>query len=574
MGLPEISKVCIAVGALAALLLAMVATEHGLLVSPDSVAYASAARSVASGDGFYFSLGGAELRPLTHFPPGLPAVLGGLAFAGLDPFAGARVLNALCFAGTVVLAAVLVYRRTGSRGFSLAAAAVTLTAVPMLEMHTELWSEPLFIVLTLLGILTLDIYLSEGRWVLLALSALAMAGATLTRWTGVPFIGAAVLGVVLLRPGGPLRRLARGALYGAISCLPGALWVLRNWMAGGNAANRAMAWHPITAYHVREALWTVYGWVVPDAAFEVIRMRYMVLVTSLVLAMAGWEYWRRWKAKEDEAGDVTAGGPPVLAVLVTAAYGAFLALSISLMDASTPLDDRIMSPVFVPLLVIACWVLHMCISRIGEGPVRKAAAAALCAVALVAFVPRGTAWAVGRREHVPGYLGRTWTESEVLDRLRALPEAAPLYTNDPRPIHLHLNRPARKVPVQYSPTALAANDEFLAELTRVRADLGTEGLLVYFDRSKDVFDSLPAEETLVQELGLERVADCADGAIYKLAGRPATVETGEQKESQRGSLTNESVDTSERTAMTPVPGVSRQGEAGGMSGAAEDAGRR
>jgi hypothetical protein len=526
-GITRGGKVCLGLAAAVAFFAVVISTRNGITVSADSVAYLTSARSFAAGEGLSYSVGGVDPQPLTHFPPALPVVLGALKFVGLDVLRAAQLLNALCFGATVAVAGLLIYRQTEDTWLSVAGSAAVVGALPMLTVHTALWTEPMFILLTLLGILLLELYLAGGNWAMLMASASAMALATLTRWTGVPFIAAGVVAVFLLRPGGVGQRFTRGGLYGAIGCIPGALWMLRSMLVGGSAANRSFAFHPVTMYQIREGVWTVCGWLFPDVVFEFVRMRYILLATVAAMAGAAYILWRRWKGEGMPPVGRLADRTPIVHALAVAAYVPFLILSLSAFDASTPLDDRILSPLFVPLLVIVLWGFTVVLSAAGERTWRTRVLAAMGGLLLVLFIPRGVAWGVDHGRDSNGYLSKEWTESETLRQVRARPDARPVYSNDPRPIYLHLRRQAETVPARYSATARIPNEQFDQELRRMANHLTPEGLVVYFDRSSQTFPSLPPEDYLAERLRLKLVVDCADGAIYQSAVAAEVATSGE-----------------------------------------------
>src|SRR5687768_2666146 len=92
------------VGGVCALALMLWTTALGAGVSPDSVLYIDAARNLLAGKGLV-ALG----IPLSHYPPGYPAVLALGGLAGIEPLAGARLLNALLFGLNAMLIGWLAY---------------------------------------------------------------------------------------------------------------------------------------------------------------------------------------------------------------------------------------------------------------------------------------------------------------------------------------------------------------------------------------------------------------------------------------------------------------------------------
>ena len=119
-------RALLAVPPLAGLAAVVAATAKGLYVSPDAVFYVGTARNWMDGRGFTPPSG---LPPVEHFPPLFTVLLAGL---GLDPLSAARVVNAVAFAGIVLLVGLVVRARTGSVPAALAASVLTLAAHDLL----------------------------------------------------------------------------------------------------------------------------------------------------------------------------------------------------------------------------------------------------------------------------------------------------------------------------------------------------------------------------------------------------------------------------------------------------------
>lgn len=120
------------------LLLAGIRAAVGL--TPDSVAYVAAARSLANGHGLTLPGGG----PMIHFPPLYPALLAAAGLvAGVDPLVAATWLNVALFGANVLLIGGVLARTLRSPGLAVFGTFAALTTLPMLRVHSMAWSEPL-----------------------------------------------------------------------------------------------------------------------------------------------------------------------------------------------------------------------------------------------------------------------------------------------------------------------------------------------------------------------------------------------------------------------------------------------
>ncbi len=229
-------------GALAAAA-ALLATLHGIGLRSDSAVYVAAARNLLAGNGLSWLSGGGEIRPMTLHAPLLSILLAGAEAIGVDAIAFARVLNAVCLGLEVMLVGALAKRMTRSSAFGLLAALVMAGTGEMLRVHAWLMSEPLFIVLTLAGVLALLQYPGDGRRLWLMLGAMAFGLAGLSRYGGLALPAAGALYLVLDSSTRWRRRLEDAALMLAIGLTPSAAWMARNYLLTGQTGGRSFGVH-------------------------------------------------------------------------------------------------------------------------------------------------------------------------------------------------------------------------------------------------------------------------------------------------------------------------------------------
>lgn len=130
--------------ALLPVFLALYATQPlGLAISPDSVDYLSAARSLGLGRGFVGYTG----EQMTSWPPLFPVLLALFQQLGLSPLVAARLLNAALWGATTLLAATWIVSVTRSVLLALLASLWIALSPMLLYYASMLWSEPLFVAL-------------------------------------------------------------------------------------------------------------------------------------------------------------------------------------------------------------------------------------------------------------------------------------------------------------------------------------------------------------------------------------------------------------------------------------------
>ncbi len=472
------------------------ATPWGIGLSPDSAAYLGAARNLLAGRGLTLA-GLAGDLPFTHYPPLYPALL---ALAGLptgDPVRGARALHALLWAANLFLIA-----RSLAQGARLAAwasmagALLALTAPALVEIHLMAWSEPAFLTCVLLGCLLLASYLDSPRWVFLLAAALATSLALLTRYAGAALVGAGGLSLLFLDRRRWLRRLGASAAFALISILPLAVWTLYTLTTAGHASSRELAFHPIGREQFGQALNTIAGWLlIPNAAPTAIKLGALIAASAALVGV-----WVKAQAL-----------PTLVKVLslFIIVYLAFLTLSLSFFDANTPLDNRILSPLYAAGLIVALSTLGVPIRR---GAPALAALSAAVVLAAASGAPSVRLFSASYAEGL-GFNSVFWRASPTLAQVRDLPAGISIYANAPEAIAIHTGRAAARIPRREDATTRRANPLFAAEMATMRSFvIDQHGVVVYFTRIER--RAPPTEEEIRDLLSLHVLVVTSDGRIY------------------------------------------------------------
>jgi hypothetical protein len=456
---------------LAAVVAVVLATGKGLYVSPDAVFYVGTARNWLDGRGFTPPAG---VPPLAHFPPAFTVVLAALGKLGLDPLTGARVVNALALAGLVLLVGLVVQSRTGSVPAALAASVLAAAAVDLLALSGSALSEPLFIVLTLGGLVALAAHLNQPRPALLAGASALVAAVFLTRYVGIALVVAGVAGLLWRR------RWLDAALFGGATVAPVALWLL--W-AGGGAGDRSVAVHLFGADYLGQAVRPLARWVVPwpgpPAGF----------VLAVLLVAAGVVVAQRLRAT------------PLTWLLVafTVAYLAMLLANRTFTDATGRLDARFLAPLHVVAILLAVPAL----SRL------KPPALYVAGALVVAQVAGAVAWTAGGL--TDDSIRRRGYTAGALERSALLAKAGqPLYSNAPDAVYFLTGRPALAIPAKHDYLTGQANPHYADELAAMR------GYIAYFDAITFKRSFQPSRAELEAARRLEIVAEDNVGTLYRI----------------------------------------------------------
>jgi hypothetical protein len=492
---PRALPLGVAAWAVVGLVLVLWATRRGPGITPDSGYFIAAARSLAAGKGVLTPSG----APLTHFPPGYPALLAASSLARLDPYAAARWTDALTFAGLVLLVGALALRATRSVGVALAAAGLVVATPDLLALGAMVWSETLAIGLGLAGIgLLVEVIAPHpdeqvSDWTLWV-SGLCVAGSILTRYASGAFWAAGLV-ACLGRPSPRNRRVREAVLWSATVWIPVLAWIARNRIIGDSVVNRVLDWHPPSAAQLRSGLTTLGGWIVvsPHLTPVATVAGGVVLAGLVAAAWWGWRARRAWVF--------------VLALLAIV-YLACVMVASTIADAVIPYDARILAPVGVMMAVLGPVVA-------APNLLRKRWVMALVVFGLAIKLRYAVLWADQSGGLGLGYNNWRWRQSRTLAHL---PPDGPLYANWVMVPYLLAGRAATELPRVYRSTSRRPNPEYRGEVERLARG---GGWVVYFD-TWPTPPFIPTVDALGRDVRPVLVDSSADGRIYRIAEPAAT----------------------------------------------------
>jgi 4-amino-4-deoxy-L-arabinose transferase-like glycosyltransferase len=487
-------------------------TPWGIGVGYDSIFYISAADNLMNGLGLSRLDGFGLVIPLTHFPPLYPLTLASLSFlTGLEIEIVARVLAALSFGFLAALMGWLIFTYTHSRLAGVLGAALALVAPILLEISFMAMTETLFLVALLLMLYNLNRYLStEENWQLWAAAGLA-ATAYLLRYVGLTVILVGVIALLIFGRKAFRRKLRDAILFAGIGILPMAVYYLRNWNISGSFTNRAILYHPPTADQIRAGLATISAWIMPTRFDLILRLILLTLfgVTLGVLFVLNLQRNKSETASQDiyQTGHQFV----LLLVLFIVTYLASLILSLTFFDASTRLNNRILSPVYVSG-VIAGFVLVWQSTFYQEYGVVRAGVVAAVLIFIGVNLVQGTGVANQMRVEGKGFSGKAWRTSETIDLIKELPQDAIIYTNEAFAVYFLTGKSANWIPENFDPVKGQPAEDYNERVAAMWENIYRfNGALVIFDSISKTNVYAPIEQ-LTHQLTLW--SQGADGAIY------------------------------------------------------------
>jgi len=444
----------------------------------DSVAYIGTARNLAGGIGFYL----AHRLPraaFTHWAPLYPMILAVPARFGVDPADAARWVNAIAFGCSIFFAGFLAWAYCcRSYVFGFLAALLILFSSDLIEIHSQVLSDPLFIALMLASITALLSYVETGKITHMVAAAIAIAMALLTRYAGgfLPIVAIIIITLTWqnLKQRGPIS-VSSFALALMIVILPFGAWTIRNMLVTGMPVEQHLVYHPIGLRQLGELFRTVSLWFIPTLVYKYVR--FVILMGLLVLVFGILVSALRDRRR---AVDQSLRSTALLAgtcFVCTGVYLSYLFVTISFFDASTPLDTRLLSPMHAVAALLLVSSLALSREMFGRKSLLYRALLGICLWVVVLNAARFVGAIRHIRANGVGFQTADWRDDAIMTYVRDLPDNAALYTDDPARIYYATGRSPYVLPAKFSIGTNLANREFDSQMKSL-ADLGTKRTVV------------------------------------------------------------------------------------------------
>ncbi len=482
-------------------------TPRGAGVQPDSIVYLNGTKSLLAGKGF-LNRG----NPITHFPPFYSLFLVAATLIVNNLLQAARYLNAILFGINLGLVALAVYLSTG-RSFLNSTCAIIffLVSEPLLEMHAWALSEPLFITLSLAGIILLSMYVIRPTLSLLIVSSLSLGLAVITRYISLAFLPAAIV-VVFVGRGDqqPRRRFRDTLIWALLACAPIIVLSIINLVMTGAASDRSFVYHPASEFkYIGRIIGSGMNFIAPISLPSWVWPAFFGLLAGLFIAQLGIIFKLHLREIHWRSMGIVMAAACLLFIV---GYLLFLFISLSLFDASTPIDDRLMSPIFVLLIVggfPAIWTLAQSLKK----PMLWCFFLLFIILSISMKTPDAIRSAESIQKNGLGYTSIQWQEFETIAFVKSLAKDVKIYSNGSGVIGFLTENQALSVPKNKSPTTLLVNPSYTAEIGAMCKDImENRAILVYFNTIKRSYQATYQEVKSACKLSV--VQRLADGIVY------------------------------------------------------------
>ena len=382
---------------------------HGVGISPDSVSYSGAARNLCAGKW----LVDFDENSLIIFPAGYPVFLGLLSMLfNVDVIALAPFINALLVGIVIFIYGCIIERfYKSNRWHKLATLSIIPISYTILDVYTMLWSETFFMALLVFFLVLLQKYLSAPTLPNLLLPSLFTAIACDTRIAGISILGTGILLIVLQYQISFLKKLLHLALYACISIALLAANLLHNQAETGTFTGiRQPSVTPLLT-NIQYFGDTVLQW------FQLPNMPGTVSITigiTLILTL-GIVFLIRFFWLEKQSAFETI----ILAFCLTYLFFILITSTISRYE---KINNRLLSPAFIPLLIGISFYIPQFIGKIKTKLLRVISIGVVtCLFILLQYRQAKAAkelQAQYKESGIPGYTESGWQESDIVQFIK------------------------------------------------------------------------------------------------------------------------------------------------------------
>lgn len=422
-------------GCLGGVLVLLGTHPYGAAVTPDSAMYIAAAKSFFAGEGYR----GYDGAPFTEWPPLYPTLLALGGLLGVDPMQTVPMLHAIAFGALVFCAGRLFVAHLSTRLFAWIGFLAVLLSWPLLQVAMKVWSDLLFILLTLLVIGYAPTLLARPTWPRLILFAVPAALAAMQRYAGLALVLTGV-GVILcfMNQVSLRRRLAYANGFCLIALGPLALWLLRNYLVTSTlAGDRTVSGHLLISGSLSHLVGTVTTWLAPPVMPMWVGI--VVGICLVAIVIVGFTT----QARSENEG---AALQDRVMLLFVGGYTVFV-LASSLTQAAALPDNRLLSPLYVPLVYLVMAGLDRITAwKAGYASKTRILRRMVTGVCLVWLLY--PAVSVATYVYIrASYNTNVWHDSALAQWLQETSSEGRLYSNQPWVVYLSTGRPTHHLPV-------------------------------------------------------------------------------------------------------------------------------
>lgn len=429
------------IAAFTGFIIVLLFSQHGGIgISPDSIAYTSAARNFLQGNDFIDY----SNHSLVLFPLFYPFFLSVVMFiTRQDIIAIAPYLNALLFASVITISGIIMERfKYKTSWYKRILLAVITLSPSLIEIYTMLWSETLFILLSLVFILAFHHYFSTHKLHSIVICALIAAMAFDTRYAGITLIGTGGILLLFDKNLNWKRKLLHGSVFVIVSSSLGFINLLRNELSEGLAVGMRQRGVTPLMNNVSYSGNVLSEWINIHSSqklfFELLALA--VIILFLIFFIKNIRHWKAYYTFEN------------IAVSFFIVYVLFIVISSTLSRYET-INNRLLAPAFLSFVWISTCQLPKWKNKFPHKILQRIYVAFAIGLGLlltgsyIAINADNLSWM--QESGIPGYSEDEWAQSQTMHYLSNHKEVfdhQKIYSNQGMAVYFYTNLSVQGVP--------------------------------------------------------------------------------------------------------------------------------
>lgn len=508
----KIKTIVILFGFIGSFSIILTTINYGLGFSPDSIAYLATANNLLLGKGFVSF----DAQPLVEWPP-LYSILIYLIsyFFGINTSVSAVLLNALLFGITIYLFGMILANSSFPKSLIIVGLLFVIFSIPVFGVSIWMWSEILFITITLLFFRCLDSYLEKASFIHLISLVIITSLAILTRYIGIVILLTTTISIFFFNNERIKKNIILILTYSVLSSLPVVIWLIRNYLISGTLFGRRGSTRNSFFPNLYVSIEKILEWFISDALVSIKLFGLFLIITTficLVLILF----------KKINYKNILINFNSRKFVFVSLFISIYLItiVILSSLKSFDPIGSRLLSPIYLPVTFLLLLITKSIYNHINRMRY-KVLLFALLMLSLSYPVLTTFQTAVAHYNYGSGYSGDSWPKNEKemwLNQIKESYISVPVvYSNDPFAVYYLVNIYAKWSPIK----GFGDSDEIYIQLNDLNGVWPTEkeSYLIWFKHTEFQQRSLykPNEIRLISNLSLLDSSEI--GSLYSVKNK-------------------------------------------------------
>ncbi|HCY74482.1 MAG TPA: hypothetical protein DHV28_01045 [Ignavibacteriales bacterium] len=483
--------------------------NFGLGLSPDSIAYLATSNNLLIGKGFISF----DAQPLVEWPPLYSTLIYSFSYTfSISTPVSALLLNVLLFGMTIYHFGMILAKSLFPKSLIIVGLLFVIFSIPVFGVSIWMWSEILFITITLLFFRSLDSYLEKANLIRLIMLVIITSLAILTRYIGIVILLTTIISIFIFNSNRIKKKIILIFTYSVLSLLPVLLWLIRNYLISGTLFGRRGSTKNSFFPNLYVSIEKIFEWFVPDVLVSIKLFGFIILIITVSYLV----FILLKKIKYKILLPNINNRKLVIISLFISIYLITIVI-LSSLKSFDPIGSRLLSPLYLPVTLLLLLITRSIYNHINKMRYKVLLFTLLMlSLSYPAFTTFQTA--VAHYNYGSGYSGNSWPKNEKelwLNEIKKSYISAPVvYSNDPFAVYYLVNIYAKWSPIK----GFGDSDEIYVQLNDLNGvwPAEKESYLIWFKHTEFQQRSLykPNEIRLISNLSIMDSSEI--GTLYSV----------------------------------------------------------